>query len=639
MSKKRGQITIFIILGIIILLSIFLFIYFREAVTVFTPERVIPPELEPLDNFVGGCVNRIARDGLNILGANGGFIRFPDDIELDPGASLRTNPLFPSIKVPLWHFRGTTRVPSEDYMKEDLAYYIDQNLDECLDNLEAFQEQFEIIELEPRKVFVELTDRSVDVILDYRLEIRSLAENQTTRINEFRTSVPVRLKTVYELARKILDEEILEKFIEVRTIDLLALDDDIPYTGMEFTCTPKIWYIQDVKAKLKKLLRANLPMIRVDKTSYQPVPPDQQYVKTHYIWDVTDLKYPTTHVSFSYEESWPMEMYVRPNDGPILKSNAQRGFDLLSFMCIHMHHFTYDIRYPVLTTITDDQGKNHEKYTFSFAFEAGIDHNFPDNTNFGISEFNFEPRETSERFCLESVKNTLKIRTFENFTTLFGEEHNDLPGVNLTYTCIRLKCPVGQTEWQFRGQEASITKQVPFCVNGVLRGTKEGYKENYIFVSTDSEKTVDLYLTPIISKNITVVKHSVYGQRVGQEESLKDQSAIITIKKDRHKSTAVFPTEYQGVLSELEFLGKWDYTYNIEIFLVDEETTLGGGTISGGYKASWTIPWNKIKGAREIKFHVVEWPHVGEDDAEKFFEYMTNLEEMSQQVPSPEFTI
>jgi len=630
MYKKRGQITIFIILGILILLIIFLFIYFRQATTVFKPERVVPPELKPFDEFVGSCIDRVARNGINILGANGGFIRFPPEIDFDYQSTLKTNPLFPSIKTPLWHYKGQTRIPSEEYMKEDLAYYINQNLDECLGNLEAFKQQFEIIELEPRKVLVDLTDNSVDVTLDYRLEIRSLVENQTTRITEFKTSVPIRLKTVYELARNVMEEELKDKFIELRTIDLLALDKSTPYTDLEFTCSPKIWYVSDINAKLKRLLEANLPLIRVEKTSYEPIPADQPYVANHYIWEVTDVKYPSTHVSFSYDRTWTLQLHISPNEGYFLKSNAQRGFDLMSFFCMHLYHFTYDIKYPVLVTITDDQGKNHEKYTFNFGIETGVNHNRPDKTNFGISFFDFTQKDTADRFCIEAESNLLTVHTFENISTQeYGDLYAEIAGVNLTYTCIRFKCPMGQSEWQFRGAVALLTQEVPFCINGVLRGTKPGYDEAYTFVSTDAEKTVDLYLTPSILKNVTVVKHYVIGDRVDSEQPIEEtQTAIITIKKKDFRSTAFYPPS-QGIPSELKFNGKWDYTYELEIYLVDDRTILGG------YIGNWTIPWNKLVGTRMLKFHVVEFPYT--EEPEKQFMYMTALPETSKKVPGPEF--
>ncbi|MEE9525999.1 MAG: hypothetical protein V3V78_05330 [Candidatus Woesearchaeota archaeon] len=631
MKQKRGQITVFIILGIIILLSILLFVYFREAVTVFKPERVIPPELEPLNEFVEGCLNQIARDGINILGANGGFIRFPDEIRLDPGASL-SNPLFPSIKVPLWHHRGQTQIPSEAYMEADLAFYIDQNLGECLNNLEEFREQYQIEELGGRATEVVFSDTGVEIVLDYPIEVTSLVENQTTTLPDFIVSVPIRVRTTYELAKRVMEEELTDKFIELRTIDLIALDGDIPYTSMEFTCTPKIWYLSDVKEKLQKVLSVNMPLIRVEKTDYPKIPKDQEYIKNHYVWQVTDLNYPKTHVSFSYDENWPMDLHVSPNEGLFLRSNAQRGFDLMSFFCMHMWHFTYDVKFPVMTTITDEAAKNHESFTFNFAFETGINHNVPDKTSFGITTFDFEQKARSEQFCVEANPSTvLRVNTFENVSTPDGELYDEVDGVNVSFTCIRFNCPIGQTEYKFGGAVATLTADVPYCVNGVVRGEKEDYESTFKFVTTDTEKAVDLYLTPTITKDIEVVKHRVFRDKVDPAEPLdNDESAIITIKRKGFKSSAIYPST-EETLESLKFLGNWNYEYQVEIYLADDRTILGG------YMGNWTVRWGDLKGARKLKFHVVEYPFHA--DLEKQFEYILELPGDTKKIPGPEFLI
>ena len=48
------------------------------------------------------------------------------------------------IKTPLWRYRGQTRMPTEDYMINDLEYYIEENLNTCLEDLQAFQALFKI---------------------------------------------------------------------------------------------------------------------------------------------------------------------------------------------------------------------------------------------------------------------------------------------------------------------------------------------------------------------------------------------------------------------------------------------------------------------------------------------------------------
>ncbi|HDH53611.1 MAG TPA: hypothetical protein ENH24_03910 [Nitrospirae bacterium] len=625
--QKRGQITIFIIIGIIVILTIAGLIIFREQITVFKPEKVLPPEVAPLQRFVENCVQTTAREGITILAANGGFIRFPDSIELDSGSYISTNPFFPEFKIPLWRYNGQTRIPSEDYIKQDLRYYIQANINSCLHDLETFANLFDI-EKGEMSIEIDLLEKGTVVELFYPLAIHNKLKNQTTRIDSFKTTVPLRLKAMYDLAKKIMEEENTDKFLEMITMDLVALDVDIPYTDLEFTCDPKIWKVSDVRDKLKHLLRTDLPLIRVDRTSYSPVPQDRPYEASHFVWEVTSLKYPATHVSFSYDDkNYPFEMYIMPNKGDTLESNAQKGQEMLSALCIHLWHFTYDIKYPVLVTITDEPAKGHERLVFNFGIQVGINNNIPDTTNFGISTFDFDQTAREEEFCSDPpLTNMLNVHTFENVSTEeMGDQIDELPGVNITFTCIKMKCPLGQSEWAFRGSIARLSRLVPYCINGVLRGEKPGYRTAQTFVSTNEEKTVALYLEPIIKKKFTVVKH--YTLTPGKQEPLDDdESAIITLKRNGKTSSGMYPP-VEG-LSELEFAAKWDYTYGLEIFLADES-----GIIVGGYRGNWTPRWSELAGSGKIEFHIVEWPY--EPEPEDQFARISKLAEESRKIPLP----
>jgi len=194
--KKRGQVTIFIIIGIIILLLTTIFILYRNQVTIFKPEIIIPTEVEPVKNYIEDCIYVTAEEGIRLLGANGGFIRFPDSIDNDPSASITTNPFFKDIKTPLWRYRGQTRIPSEAQMIADLEYYIEENLNTCMLDLEPFQALFSI-EKGNTSVKVELIDDGVLVELNYPLKLVLGQKNQTTTINQFTSLVPLRLKHIY----------------------------------------------------------------------------------------------------------------------------------------------------------------------------------------------------------------------------------------------------------------------------------------------------------------------------------------------------------------------------------------------------------------------------------------------------------
>ena len=309
--KKRGQITLFIILGIVLLIAIALVIIFREEITIFRPERIIPTETTVIQRFIDGCIEITATEGLNLLGAQGGYIYLPPSIENNPLAVVDTG-----IKIPQWDYFGQSRIPSIPLMEGHLSRYMIENLKDCLQNLEPFQAQYDIIERGELEAETEIVEEAVIFKVTFPIEIVNKEGTRITELKEFRIDSPIKLKKVYEVAKSIMETESEEMRVEKITVDLIALDPDIPISGIELGCGQKIWIKTDVENKLKTLLRNNLPRIRVDRTNYLPIPEDQPYLQNHYVWRVTELAYPEVRASINLAESpfSPFKMFVRPSD-------------------------------------------------------------------------------------------------------------------------------------------------------------------------------------------------------------------------------------------------------------------------------------------------------------------------------------
>src|SRR5512136_1318664 len=78
---KKGQITVFIIIGILLLAAIGIYIYVSgqqakapiEAAQVQVAE--VATEVQPIQDFVTQCLYLTTKQGLEMLGARGGYIQ------------------------------------------------------------------------------------------------------------------------------------------------------------------------------------------------------------------------------------------------------------------------------------------------------------------------------------------------------------------------------------------------------------------------------------------------------------------------------------------------------------------------------------------------------------------------------------
>ena len=69
--KKRGQVTLFVIIGLVILFSTLIILYIRSIDHNQTPPVVVK---DNINNFVEQCLFQITEDALIKLGQQGGYI-------------------------------------------------------------------------------------------------------------------------------------------------------------------------------------------------------------------------------------------------------------------------------------------------------------------------------------------------------------------------------------------------------------------------------------------------------------------------------------------------------------------------------------------------------------------------------------
>ena len=73
MFKKRGQITIFIIIAILIIGIVALFFIFKSNINI-GKKQTYAPEVAPIVNFVQECLDETLKEGVLYLASHGGYL-------------------------------------------------------------------------------------------------------------------------------------------------------------------------------------------------------------------------------------------------------------------------------------------------------------------------------------------------------------------------------------------------------------------------------------------------------------------------------------------------------------------------------------------------------------------------------------
>ena len=188
---KKAQVTMFIMIGMILLVMSALFFYATEL----SQKRVGITVVEASDakELVEHCLNAVADDALLVIGRHGGFARLPVTY-FEP---LNATYLFDD---------GQNNALDADAVAQQLADYTEQHLNACVNDFLILQDKgIMVVEKSPPKVTVTLAERDVRFAIDYAVE------EQKGGMKTVPSFVPaqkaVRLKHTAQLAHDLVESE------------------------------------------------------------------------------------------------------------------------------------------------------------------------------------------------------------------------------------------------------------------------------------------------------------------------------------------------------------------------------------------------------------------------------------------------
>ncbi len=640
-SCKKGQVTTFIIIGILLIFAVGVIIALQQQVVTFGKQEIVPVERGSVESFVSHCLEIVSNEGLFLMGQQGGFIQVPSPIANDANLHLKTSPF---TFIPYWAYGEIADIPSIKDLQDRLNRHIEENLGRCVLSTPAFQENYVLKEQSPVLADTKIVDQKIIFAVDWNIQVKDQNGEIVAELLHFSVDSPIRLKAVRDLAAAIVNRELRQLKLEDLTQDLLALEHpDVPLFGTAFSCSEKRWRIDTVRQGIKNLLKTNIPQLKIKETEFVSFPKELTYYQNHYLWDLEDdVLHPQLSAKFSFEDNFPFTFEVTPRSGQYLTSNQIGGQnDLTSALCLQTWKFVYNLEFPVQIEITDET----IGYTLKLATTVHLKNNIADR-----SATTFTKRSTyfdtygDDQYCSDATI-PMTVKTYELVENSQTGAYNRWPlsGVDLKYNCLRYSCDMGKTQYGYAGlgHVAAFKTNFPYCSGAILRGTKENYKENYVLLASRAEQEIELNLLPlkVIPLNkIKVVKHTFRNNRVGISQEMDQQEvALITLKfrpnetmPPVHEVTAVKSPaigEQFTVQDTLALLGKADFTYDLEINLLEDEA------IVGGYNSKWNVPWSLLESAQEITFHVLAEEGLSENEQ---FQLFLDLPAKSQLIPLPE---
>ena len=212
--SKRGQITIFIIIGIIFLVFILLFSWLRFSTLkeTFTAQKVEVSFSAPVLNYIQSCLDKTAEEAVIFIAEHGGYYELPDLADL-------------KFNLPYYLYEGRNNMLSQTEVEEQLSNYINNELPFCLQNFIVFKDSYEI---KAGKIRTESKLISEKIIFNLNFPVTVRQGEQEVAIAEFSAEIPVRLKEMRDIIEGYLKmEEIRPDAVCISCILNLAINNNL----------------------------------------------------------------------------------------------------------------------------------------------------------------------------------------------------------------------------------------------------------------------------------------------------------------------------------------------------------------------------------------------------------------------------
>ncbi len=413
---KRGQVTLFVIIGLALILIIGFTLYITTQVQedVVEEEREkregnTPTQFQGAEEIVKSCIYDVGLKALKIMGSHGGYIKprdrsyseksFSIDL-LNPTGSdgLTATPSSPDTFIPYYLYldgpndcsncKISSNAPTEDLMKRQLNKYLEENIGDCLDF--SGINDYDVEESSDVEASTILTDSSVIFYLNKTLTFRK--DDTVKKANLFVKEIGIPLRKYYRVATSLASSELSQQYLENLAKYLISSYSGLgrklpPISAFSEKKSTQVWSEMIVEQHMKNLLTSFVPVLKVEnsKNEHREISSDNEYEKNFYdlanldianVTNITDSDLSNLTVDFLYSGQ-PIYLSINPSEGGVLKPSVDKteGILVIPPRQRNYYRFFYDLSYPSRVVIRDEEALPDTDYTFTFGLEANLREN------------------------------------------------------------------------------------------------------------------------------------------------------------------------------------------------------------------------------------------------------------------------
>ena len=186
--EKRGQLTIFIILALVLVGAAVLFFAFQNGLI----KQPSNPNTDRINNFVQNCIQEEGMETIYQIGKNGGYF-FPANFSTNSGVAIYSS-------------EGKIYIPSKKQVEDEISFFMDEKLFFCARNFADFPD----LEITQGEIKTQTTMENEKIVLNVNYPIRISKDEDVSLLNDFKTEIPIRAGIVYNSVAEFMRNQTAE---------------------------------------------------------------------------------------------------------------------------------------------------------------------------------------------------------------------------------------------------------------------------------------------------------------------------------------------------------------------------------------------------------------------------------------------
>ena len=525
---KKAQVSMFIIIGAILLIGGILFFSLDSSSLEFFEDD---KSSSKISTFVSSCLAQTTKEAQRkIAQAGGHYYHTPSlivnyDAPKEVFKSAKGFKDLGGVKFLYWYYydesskRFTTQIPEYDTsskysLRNQIKQYLLEHTEkDCIKNFNVFNDQFEI-SYDPSQFEFEVQFRGDEIIssLTVDIQIKEFATESFESLHFFKSEQYNALRVPYFLARDIVAAELNTSFLEVREVQLISAYQSSsrrdllpPFYDFKTEYDFRPWNLKETKEVFAQVMNTHLSQITFlsthadskSKSSY----PQTEFVKgaesiykANYLEETTQTKnikninfkeFKEYSVQPKYELFYPLSLTISPSSGNVLLFPEPKALlTTLVPLFTTSYSASYEAVIPIVFDISAKDPTN--QLDFQFALETNIKYNKPlSERNEQLEQFEgLSTQSDSSLICnpnqFISGNYTLDIVDSINFglRTSLASSPKGVEEAFISFSCRGLStCYLGETKVNVTSKSSTLNVKLPtHCFPGTLTISKPEHK-------------------------------------------------------------------------------------------------------------------------------------------------------------------